>query len=48
MCHGARGLSQAETPNLAGQYPGAIYKELTDFKSGARTSAIMAAARRRL
>ena len=41
MCHGARGLSQADTPNLAGQYPGAIYKELADFKSGARTSAIM-------
>jgi cytochrome c553 len=41
MCHGARGMSQADTPNLAGQYPGAIYKELADFKSGARTSAIM-------
>ncbi len=41
MCHGARGLSQADTPNLAGQYPGAIYKELADFKSGARNSAIM-------
>jgi cytochrome c553 len=41
MCHGARGLSQADTPNLAGQYAGAIYKELADFKSGARTSAIM-------
>jgi cytochrome c553 len=41
MCHGARGLSQAGTPNLAGQYPSAIYKELADFKSGARTSAIM-------
>ena len=41
MCHGARGMSQANTPNLAGQYPGAIYKELADFKSGARDSAIM-------
>ena len=41
MCHGAQGLSQANTPNLAGQYPSAIYKELADFKSGARTSAIM-------
>jgi hypothetical protein len=27
MCHGARGLSQADTPNLAQQYPVAIYKE---------------------
>jgi cytochrome c553 len=41
MCHGARGLSPANTPNLSGQYPGAIYKELADFKSGARESAIM-------
>ncbi len=42
MCHGARGLSEANTPNLAGQYGVAIYKELQDFKSGARTSAVMA------
>jgi cytochrome c553 len=41
MCHGARGMSRADTPNLAGQYPSAIYKELADFKSGARASAIM-------
>jgi cytochrome c553 len=41
MCHGARGMSEANAPNLAGQYPGAIYKELADFKSGARGSAIM-------
>jgi cytochrome c553 len=42
MCHGARGMSEANTPNLAGQYPAVIYKELLDFKSGARPSAIMA------
>jgi cytochrome c553 len=42
MCHGAQGLSQADTPNLAGQYPVTIYKELVDFKTGARASAIMA------
>jgi cytochrome c553 len=41
MCHGARGLSDANTPNLAGQYAPAIYKQLQDYKSGARTSAIM-------
>jgi cytochrome c553 len=41
ICHGARGLSQADTPNLAGQYAASIYKELQDFKSGARTSAVM-------
>jgi len=42
MCHGARGLSQANTPNLAGQYPITIYKQLVDFKTGARASAVMA------
>lgn len=41
MCHGARGLSMANSPNLAGQYATTIYKELQDFKSGARVSAIM-------
>jgi cytochrome c553 len=41
MCHGARGLSQADSPNLAGQHPIAIYKQLVDFKTGARTSAVM-------
>ena len=42
MCHGARGLSDADSPNLAGQYPAVIYKQLQDFKSGARPSAVMA------
>lgn len=42
MCHGARGLSRADTPNLAGQPPVTIYKELVDFKTGARASAVMA------
>ena len=42
MCHGARGLSEANSPNLAGQYPLAIYKQLVDFKTGARASAVMA------
>jgi cytochrome c553 len=41
MCHGARGVSDAGTPNLAGQYAPAIYKQLRDFKSGARVNAIM-------
>lgn len=42
MCHGARGVSAANTPNLAGQYAASIYKEMQDFQSGARTSAVMA------
>jgi cytochrome c553 len=41
MCHGARGLSEANSPNLAGQYAAAMYKQLQDFKSGARESAVM-------
>jgi cytochrome c553 len=43
VCHGARGLSGADAPNLAGQYSDAIYKQLIDFKRGARTDAVMAA-----
>jgi cytochrome c553 len=43
VCHGARGLSGADAPNLAGQYADAIYKQLFDFKSGARADAVMAA-----
>lgn len=41
MCHGARGLSEADSPNLAGQYQTAVYKQLQDYKTGARTSAVM-------
>lgn len=41
MCHGLRGVSSSQTPNLAGQYAPSIYKELRDFQSGARPSAVM-------
>lgn len=41
ICHGPAGISLAEAPNLAGQYATAIYKELKDFKTGARANAIM-------
>lgn len=41
MCHGLRGVSSSQTPNLAGQYASSIYKELLDFQSGARPSAVM-------
>ncbi len=41
MCHGVRGMSEAGSPNLAGQSDAAIYKQLRDFKSGHRESAIM-------
>ena len=35
-CHGDKGLSQSSFPSLAGQSPYAIYKQLHDFRSGAR------------
>lgn len=42
-CHGADGNSTSPTyPNLAGQQPEYIHKQLTEFKSGARKNAIMA------
>ena len=41
--HGARGLSGADAPNLAGQYSDVIYKQLIDFKRGARADPVMAA-----
>ncbi|NRO99095.1 c-type cytochrome [Paraburkholderia sp. NMBU_R16] len=42
MCHGPQGLSQANSPNLAGQYATVVYKQLRDYQSGARTNAVMA------
>jgi len=41
ICHGPTGISRADSPNLAGQYRAVIYKELLDFRSGARTNAVM-------
>jgi cytochrome c553 len=44
MCHTiGRPPTQATIPSLTGQYAGAIYKQLQDFQSGARMSAIMTA-----
>jgi cytochrome c553 len=42
-CHGADGNSTSPTyPNLAGQQPEYLHKQLTEFKSGARKNATMA------
>ncbi len=41
ICHGPTGVSRADSPNLAGQYASVIYKELRDFRSGARVNAVM-------
>lgn len=43
MCHGAQGMSRSDAPNLAGQYPEVISKQLNDYKSGKRSSSIMSA-----
>lgn len=43
MCHGAQGMSRSDAPNLAGQYPEVVAKQLHDYKSGKRESSIMAA-----
>jgi cytochrome c553 len=41
MCHGARGVSSSDVPNLAGQYPEVTYKQLVDFRNGQRKHALM-------
>ena len=41
MCHGALGMSRSTAPNLAGQYPEVVAKQLHDYQSGKRSSAIM-------
>jgi cytochrome c553 len=42
ICHGPQGVSDANSPNLAGQFAAVTYKELSDFKSGARVNVVMA------
>ncbi|MBN3787911.1 c-type cytochrome [Burkholderia sp. Ac-20353] len=41
MCHGEKGMSNANTPNLAGQYAIVVYKQMQDFANGARHNAVM-------
>lgn len=41
ICHGPTGVSRADSPNLAGQYAAVIFKQLHDFRSGARSNAVM-------
>jgi cytochrome c553 len=48
MCHGAQGMSASDAPNLSGQYPEVVIKQLRDYRSGHRTSAIMQALARDL
>lgn len=48
MCHGAQGLSASDAPNLAGQYPEVVIKQLHDYRSGKRVNALMEALARTL
>ena len=41
ICHGSNRQGQVDTPNLEGQPAAAVYKELRDFKAGARANAVM-------
>ena len=41
ICHGSNRTSQVDTPNLEGQPAATVYKQLRDFKAGARTNAVM-------
>jgi cytochrome c553 len=43
MCHGAQGMSGSDAPNLSGQYPEVVVKQLQDYKDGKRDSPIMVA-----
>ena len=43
MCHGAHGVSEANAPNLAGQYSEVVMKQLFDYRRGDRTSTAMQA-----
>jgi cytochrome c553 len=48
MCHGVQGMSEADAPNLAGQYPEVVIKQLEDYKGGNRIHAFMMALARNL
>src|SRR5262249_43486975 len=48
MCHGAQGISEADAPNLAGQYPEVVIKQLEDYRRGDRAGSFMQSAARSL
>lgn len=48
MCHGAQGMSSSNAPNLAGQYPEVVIKQMLDYRAGHRQSTIMEALARGL
>jgi len=48
MCHGVQGMSEADAPNLAGQYPEVVIKQLEDYKRGHLIHSFMIALSRKL
>lgn len=48
MCHGAQGMSVSNAPNLAGQYPEVVIKQLRDYQTGHRQNPVMEALARAL
>jgi cytochrome c553 len=48
MCHGAQGMSEADAPNLAGQYPEVVIKQLQDYRRGYRAGSLMQSLARNL
>lgn len=48
MCHGAQGMSGTDAPNLSGQYPEVVIKQLHDYKATRRGSPIMVALAQKL
>lgn len=48
MCHGAQGLSASDAPNLAGQYPEVVIKQMYDYRRGHRDNPLMEAIARTL
>ena len=43
MCHGSQGVSRSDAPNLSGQYPEVVIKQMHDYRAGHRESSIMVA-----
>jgi cytochrome c553 len=41
MCHGAQGMSASNAPNLAGQYPEVVIKQLLDYQAGRRSHTLI-------
>ena len=48
MCHGPKGVSEANAPNLAGQYAEVVIKQLLDYQHGDREHALMQSLARNL